>query len=88
MRPLDSPARDVCRASRADQEIRRARFYWVNPDTIVIQSEADSFEVLDRQGTPEFGKAIFALSDLARSVSTERWQEPRAATEIYRRAGR
>ncbi len=81
-------AYEVCRASRANQEIRRARFYWVNADTIVIQSEADSFEVLDRQGTPEFGKAIFALSDLARAVSTERWQEPRAATEIYRRAGR
>ena len=81
-------AYEVCRASRANQEIRRARFYWLNADTIVIQSEADSFEALDRQGTPEFGKAIFALSDLARAVSTERWQEPRDATEAYRRAGR
>ena len=48
----------------------------------------DSFEVLDRTGTPELGKAIFALADIARAASTERWQEPRAATEAYRRAGR
>ena len=81
-------AYEVCRASRANEGVGSTRFYWVNADTIVIQSEADSFEAFDRPGTPEFGKAIFALSDLARAVSTERWQEPRAATEMYRRSGR
>ncbi len=68
--------------------MRSSKFYWENSDTIVMQSEAESFEVFDRPGTPELGKAIFALSDVARPVSTERWQEPRAAAELYRRAGR
>jgi hypothetical protein len=81
-------AYELCRAERGVQGISSSRFYWVNSDTVVIQSQAESFEVLDRTGTPEVGKAVFALSDIAHPVSTERWQEPRAATELYRSAGR
>ncbi len=81
-------AYEVCRAERAIEGVSSSRFYWLNSDTIVIQDEAESFEVFDRPGTPELGKAIFAFSDIARPLSTERWQEPRAGTEIYRRAGR
>jgi hypothetical protein len=81
-------AYELCRAERGVEGIASSKFYWVNSDTIVIQSEAESFEVFDRAGTPEQGKAIFALSDIARPASTERWQGPRGATELYRRAGR
>ncbi len=81
-------AYEACRAEKGVQGVRSSKFYWENSDTIVMQSEAESFEVFDRPGTPELGKAIFALTDIARPVSTERWQEPRAATELYRRAGR
>ncbi len=81
-------AYDYCRASRAEAGIRSTRFYWVNADTIVIQSEAESFELFDRPGTPEMGKAVFTLLDLARTGTPERWQEPRVAQEAYRRAGR
>ena len=81
-------AYEVCRAERGVEGVSSSRFYWLNSDTLVIQSQAESFEVFDRAGTPELGKAIFALSDVARPASTERWQEPKAATEAYRRAGR
>ena len=81
-------AYEFCRAQRGVEGIGSSRFYWVNSDTLVIQSQAESFEAFDRTGTPELGKANFALSDIARPASTERWQEPRAATELYRRAGR
>ncbi len=81
-------AYDYCRASRAQAGTRSSRFYWVDIDTIVVQSEAESFEVFDRPGTPEMGKAAFALLDLARSGTTERWLEPQAAQEAYRSAGR
>jgi hypothetical protein len=40
----------------------------------------------DRTRRPEFGKAVFALPDIARPVSTRCWQELRAATELYRSA--
>ncbi len=85
---LGNAAYEVCRAERGVEGVRNSRFYWVNSDTIVIQTEAESFEALDRPSTPEVGKAIFALTDVARPLGTERWQEPRAATELYRRAGR
>ena len=81
-------AYEFCRAQRGVEGIGSSRFYWVNSDTIVTQSQAESFEAFDRTGTPELGKANFALSDIAHPASTERWQEPRAATELYRRAGR
>ena len=86
--PFGNAAYEVCRAERGVEGVRNSRFYWVNSDTIVMQTEAESFEVLDRPGTPELGKAIFALTDVARPLGTERWQDPRAATELYRRAGR
>ena len=85
---LGNAAYEMCRAERGVEGIGSSKFYWVNSDTIVIQSQAESFEAFDRTGTPELGKANFALSDIARPASTERWQEPRAATELYRRAGR
>jgi hypothetical protein len=88
MEKLGQAAYELCRTSRAAQGLRSSRFYWVNSDTIVIQSEADSFEALDRPPTPELAKAVFALSDLARADATERWMDPRDATETYRRAGR
>ena len=81
-------AYQVCRAIRANPEIRSSRFYWANAETIVIQSEADSFEAFDRPGTPETAKANFALIDAARAAGQERWIEPRNAMENYRLAGR
>jgi hypothetical protein len=85
---LGDAAYQLCRATRTNAEIRSSRFYWVNSDTVVIQSEADSFEAFERRGSPEEGKAVFALIDLARPAGTERWMEPRAAEEAYRLAGR
>jgi hypothetical protein len=55
---------------------------------MVIQADAESFEIFDRPGTPEAAKAGFALLDLARNVRTERWGEPRDAEQAYRLAGR
>ncbi len=81
-------AYDYCRASRTNPGTQSCRYYWVNLDLIVIQSEAESFEVYDRPPTPEDAKASFALQDLPRLTQTERWQDPRAAEAGYRLAGR
>ena len=81
-------AYEFCRAARTEPGTRGCRFYWVNTDVIVIQSDAESFEAFDRPPTPEAAKAAFALTDVARNVRTERWAEPRAAEQNYRLAGR
>ncbi len=81
-------AYEYCRALRTNQGIKSSRYYWVNLDLIVIQSEAESFEAFDRPQTPESAKVGFAFLDLARIVQTERWSEPRPAEEAYRLGGR
>ena len=85
---LGKAAYEYCRAMRTQPGVTDSRFYWVNADTLVVQSEAGSFEVFDRPATPEVGKALFGLNDLARAAGSERWIDPREATEVYRRAGR
>ena len=68
--------------------MNHCRFYWTNTDTVVILGDAESPDVFDRPGTPELGKAVFALGDLARQIRDERWAEPRSGQEAYRQAGR
>jgi hypothetical protein len=85
---LGSAAYEYCRALCTQEGVSRSRFYWVNADTIVVQSEGSSFEVFDRPATPEVGRALFGLNDLARAAGSERWMDPKEATEVYRRAGR
>ncbi len=85
---LGNTAYDFCRALRGPKGMRNCRYYWTNADTIVILGDAESAEVFDQPGTPELGKAAFALSDLARSVRDERWIDPRQGVEAYRQAGR
>ena len=85
---LGIAAYEYCRAALTNPGMQSCRYYWVNLDLIVIQSEAESFEVFDRPPTPEAAKGSFALQDLARIAQTERWQEPRAAEEGYRLGGR
>ncbi len=68
--------------------MNNCRFYWTNTDTVVILRDAESPEVFDRPGTPELGKAVFALADLAHQIRDERWVEPRSGQEAYRQAGR
>jgi hypothetical protein len=81
-------AYEYCRAARTNPGTQSCRYYWVNLDLIVIQTEAESFEVFDRPPTPEAAKASFALQDLALIAQTERWQEPRDAEAGYRLGGR
>ena len=85
---LGNAALAYCRAIKKQAGVRSSRFFWLGPDQIVIQSEADSQEVFDRPPTADAAKAVFALSDVARGYETERWMDPRDAQAVYRSAGR
>ena len=85
---LAMAALDLCRANRAVDGMRSVRFYWTGPDNIVLQSDAESFEVFDRPFGADSARAAFALSDLARATGSERWTDPRAGENVYRTAGR
>ena len=88
MEGLGNSAFAYCRAVKARKGVRSSRFFWVSPDQIVIQTEADSPQVFDEPPDADTGKALLALSDLARAVDSERWMDPRAAEAAYRSAGR
>jgi hypothetical protein len=85
---LGRAALDLCRVNRANAGVRSARFFWGSTDHVVFLTEAESAEVFDRPATPEQARAAFALSDLARPVSTERWADARAGEDTFHRAGR
>jgi hypothetical protein len=85
---LGRAALDVCRANRAADGVRGSRFFWASTDHIVTMTEAESAQVFDQPATADQARAAFALSDLARPVSTERWADPRAGEDTFHRAGR
>ena len=85
---LGTAALDLCRAVRAAEGTRSARFYWNGPDAIALLWDAESAEVFDRPPTQPAARAVFALADLARNTGSERWSEPGRAQETYRLAGR
>ena len=84
MEGLGNAAFSYCRAVKTRGGVRSSRFFWLSPDRVVIQTEADSPQVFDQPPDAETAKALFALSDLARAVDTERWMDPRSAEAVYR----
>lgn len=81
-------ALELCRATRAAPGVEDSRFYWTDPDTVVIQTTAKSAEVF---GSPPNGKvaaSFFGLADLARQMRNEQWTEPRMGQAAYEQAGR
>jgi hypothetical protein len=88
MEALGSAALAYCQAVKTRPGVRGCRFFWLSPDRIVIQSEGDSAQVFDQPPDAGLAKALFALSDLARAVDSERWMDPRDGQAAYRTAGR
>jgi hypothetical protein len=84
---LGNAALAYCRAVKAREGMRSSRFFWLSADRVVVQTEADSAQAFD-QPDADTAKALFALSDLARVVDTERWIDARDANAAYRSAGR
>jgi hypothetical protein len=77
-----------CQAMKARDGVKNSRFFWVSADQIVVQSEAESQQVLDQAPNADLAKSVFALSDLARAYDNERWMDPRDGQAVYRTAGR
>lgn len=77
---------EVCRAWKESGV--RARFYWTGPDSVAILGEGEDAAVFDAAPPVSVSRAVFALGDLARQTSAERWIDPRQGAEAYARAGR
>jgi hypothetical protein len=85
---LANAALAYCRAARARNGVSSSRFFWMSPDQIVIQTEADTPQAFNELLDADTGKTFYALSELARSAAVERWMEPRTAEAAYRAMGK
>ena len=82
-------ALEWCRAARASAGVKDSRFYWIDPNEIVVVTDAEPGAWGPGAGaevSPQAAKAIFALADLARNTSTETWADARAGAEMFGRA--
>ena len=82
-------ALEWCRAARASEGVNDSRFYWIDPNEIVVVTDADPGAWgagAGAQVSPQAAKALFALADLARNTSTETWADARAGAEMFGRA--
>ena len=82
-------ALEWCRAARASEGVNDSRFYWVDPNEIVVVTDAEPGAWgpgADVEPSARMAKALFALADLARSTSSETWADARSGAEMYGRA--
>jgi hypothetical protein len=76
------------RAARAQDGVRGARFYWLGPDALVVAEDVESLDIPSTSLTADQARAAFALADLARRTSQERWQDAGVGEAFYRLADR
>lgn len=78
---------EACRATRANEGVRSARYYWANPNSVVVLIDYEhSRNVFGGTPTPEGARRNFAAFDMADQTAWELWGEARAGTEAYERA--
>ena len=85
---LGRAALEHCRALRATEGMRSARFYWLGPDVLVLVEDVETLDVPSEGMTTDQARTFFALADLARQTRYERWQDPGQGEAFYRLAGR
>ena len=86
---LGRAALAMCRNARSTEGVRDSRFYWVNADTVAIITDAEAGAWGPGSGarqTADGAKALFAMSDIARSGPLETWVEARAGEETFQLA--
>lgn len=82
-------ALEWCRAARSTDGVNDSRFYWIDPNEIVVVTDAEPGAWgpgSGREMSPAAAKAVFALADLARNTSTETWADARAGAELFSRS--
>jgi hypothetical protein len=84
---LGKNALALTQAIRAADGVRTSKFYWANPDTIVVMTESED-DLPDAPPSAEAARALFAICDLARPTRNEQWIDPRMGERTYREAGR
>ena len=86
---LAMAALEWCRAAREHDGVDDSRFYWIDPNEIVVVTDAEPGAWGNGSGVELRGraaKAVFALADLARNTNNETWADARSGAEMFNRA--
>jgi len=78
---------NMCRAYRAREGIRSARFYWHQTEIVVLLVEGD-LNGFTAPADANYARVAFELADLARRTMYMRLTDPREGQETYHLAGR
>jgi hypothetical protein len=84
---LGLAALEACRAARSTPGVASSRFYWVNPNEIVILTDAEPGAWGPGSGNrpnARNAKALFGLFDLARQTVNETWVDARTGEENFK----
>ena len=84
---LANSALALCRAIKAMDGVTSSRFYWYTTDTIVIWTEGEA-SAFDYQPEPNVGKAMFAMSDLAKLKMSWRLSDAKLGEELFKASGK
>ena len=84
---LANAALALCRGIKPADSVTSSKFYWYTADTIVIWTEGEA-SAFDYNPDANVGKAIFALSDLAKLTMNWRLSDAKLGEETYKAAGR
>lgn len=81
---LGDLALEMCRASRANEGVRNARYYWSDANTVTVLTDFEHPRfIFSGEPTAEGAKRAFALADIADRTAWEVWQDARAGTDAY-----
>jgi hypothetical protein len=71
---LGDLALEMCRAARANEGVRSARYYWADANTITVLTDFENpSRIFANPPTPEGTKRGFALADMAERLTWEVW---------------
>ena len=78
----------LCRASKGREAVSSSRYYWSNPDQVVVVNQTDDLSAYWSAPGEALGAALFAMADLATMGGQEQWADAGQGTATYREAGR
>ena len=78
----------LCKATKGLGAVTSSRYYWSNPDQVVVVNQTDDLSAYWSPPGEALGAALFAMADLATMSGQEQWADAGQGTSTYREAGR
>ena len=85
---MGNTALELCRYQKSLEGSLGSRYFWLDPNTVVVLHEVENPRVAFSPLTPDGARIGFDMSDLANRTAFEIWGGAGQGTETNRLAGR